>query len=208
MAAIQTGRFAQTIPASWGPWQIHCSRELWNSHFLRVAVDEVTRPDGKPGEHVVVAIKPGVCVLALDPGGCLRMTREFHYAIGRESIEAVSGGIDGNETALDCAKRELREELGWEAISWKVLTTVDPFTSILVSPTVVFLASGLRRVATDREGTEQIEELAIPLEEAVQRVASGGITHAPTAVGILLVARQLASPGAGAGVSLQPGRSA
>jgi 8-oxo-dGTP pyrophosphatase MutT (NUDIX family) len=43
------------------------------------------------------------------------LTREFRYAIGRESIEVAGGGIDEEESPLEAARREAREELGVDA---------------------------------------------------------------------------------------------
>jgi ADP-ribose pyrophosphatase len=151
-------------------------------------VDEVTRPDGKPGEHVVVAIKPGVCVLALDADQHLLLTREYHYAVARETIEAVSGGIEPGEPAEACARRELAEELGLAAGRLERLMTVDPFTAIMVSPTELFVATELTAVEARPEGSEQISPVRMSLAEGLQLVQSGQITHAPTCIGILWLA--------------------
>jgi ADP-ribose pyrophosphatase len=182
------GRFRLELPCEAGPWKVHASRDLVHNRFARIAVDQVTRPDGLPGEHIVVAIKPGICVLALDADGHLLLTREYHYAVARETIEGVSGGIEPGETATDSARRELREELGIEASSLEPLTTVDPFTAIMVSPTELFVATGLSRIPPRPEGSEKIVEVRLGLGEALQMVWTGQITHAPTCIGILWLA--------------------
>ena len=191
---MKMGRFESGI-GTFGPWTINQTRDVFANSFVRMAVDDVTRPDGNPGEHVVVAIKPGVCVLALDDENILSLTREFHYAIGRDSLEAVSGGIDPGESSLECAHRELQEELGLVAKKMEYLTTVDPFTSIMVSPTQIFLATGLNRVEARPEATELITEVKVSLAEAVQKVSRGEITHAPSCVGILLAAARFRGTG-------------
>ena len=147
--------------------------------------------DGKDGQHVVVKIKAGVCVVAVDSDRNIHLTKEFYYAVGRDSIEAVSGGVEPDEDADLTAKRELQEELGLEAESWKFLTTVDPFTTIMASPTRLYLATGLSEVDTDPEGTELIEHVVIPLADAAKMVASGEITHAPSCVAILMADQNL-----------------
>ena len=68
--------------------------------------------------------------------------------IGRDSIEGVSGGIEPGETARGTAERELEEELGLRAERWTELGTVDPFTTIVVSPTRLYLAEGLTQGPT------------------------------------------------------------
>ena len=171
----------------YGPWKITDTREVYRDPFVTLKVDQVIRPDGLPGQHVVVGIKPGVCVLALDAQQNVHLTREFHYAVGRETIEAVSGGIDSGEDPDVAASRELQEEMGLVAERMAYLTTLDPFTSCMVSPTRLYLATGLSEVPSNPEGTEQIETTVMPLAVAVQRVLSGEITHAPTCVLLLRI---------------------
>ena len=167
---------------SHGPWKIKKTHEVYRDDYIRLWVDDVIRPDGADGQHVVVSMKPGVCVLAIDDEHNLHLTQEFHYGIGRDSIEAVSGGIEPGEDPDVTARRELQEELGLCARDWKFVTTVDPFTTILLSPTRIYFASGLSEVESNPEGTEQIERVIITMEDAVARILSGEISHAPTCV--------------------------
>lgn len=169
-----------------GPWTIKSTEHVYSDPFVRLSVDQVVRPDGKDGQHVVVHIKPGVCVLAIDANHNVHLTKEFHYAVGRDSIECVSGGVEPGEDADLTAERELQEELGLVAESWQFLTTVDPFTTIMESPTRLYLATDLSSVDDNPEGTEQIEHVVFPLAEAVKMVATGKITHAPSCIAILL----------------------
>lgn len=174
-------------PRPHGPWLIHSTHETYEDPYVRLWVDQVTRPDGRPGQHVVVEMKPGVCVLAIDDDDHVCLTSEFHYAVGRISLEGVSGGIEPDEDPLVTAQRELAEELGLQATDWEYLTTVDPFTTIIRSPTRLYAARGLSACPTQPEGTEVIELVKIPLSEALAQVHSGEISHAPTCVGLLLL---------------------
>jgi ADP-ribose pyrophosphatase len=172
-----------------GPWQIVRTLPVYRDPWLEVDRDEVIRPDGDPGTHCVVRMKPGVCVLARDADGAVYLTEEFHYAIGRLSLEGVSGGIEPGEEPLATAQRELQEELGLAATSWQAMGVVDPFTSIIHSPTQLYLAEGLSFVADAPEGTERIRRVKLPWVNAVEMVIGGQITHAPTCVLLLLVDR-------------------
>jgi ADP-ribose pyrophosphatase len=131
-------------------------------------------------------MKPGVCVLPIDYDQNVYLTSEFHYAIGRISLEGVSGGIEPDEAPETTAVRELQEELGLVAGHWEYLTSVDPFTTIVGSPTRLFLATQLSQVARAPEGTEQIETVKLPLLTALEKVGTGEISHAPTCVAILM----------------------
>ena len=174
-----------------GPWQIVESNEKYRDPWVTLTRDEVIRPDGQPGSYVVVNLKPGVCVLALDEADNVYLTREFHYGVGRITVEAVSGGIDAGEDPLVCAKRELQEEVGVHAADWTDLGTTDPFTANVVSPTAMFLAQQLTFGETSLEGTEIIERVKCPFADAIDWAMSGRITHSPSCVTILKAARLL-----------------
>jgi ADP-ribose pyrophosphatase len=167
-----------------GPWQIVKRHEVYRDPWIVLHKDDVIRPDGQPGTFSVVHVKAGVCVLAVD-NGVAYLTEEFHYGVGRITVEAVSGGIEPGETALLTAQRELREELGIRAVDWLDLGVCDPFTSSVVSPTRLFLARGLDIGEQAPEGTERIRRLAVPVAEAVAMVVDGRITHGPSCVLIL-----------------------
>ncbi|MBD3674469.1 MAG: NUDIX hydrolase [Planctomycetaceae bacterium] len=181
----------QFIMTQHGPWFINSSADVYSDPWLSVRCDQVTRPDGKPGTHSVVTIKPGVSVLAMDEDQNVYLTDEFHYAIGRDSLETVSGGIDGEESPEQAARRELQEELGLLAEELIPLGTVDPFTSSLYSPTKLFLARGLTETETNPDGTELIRRIQMPFAEAVEKVMSSEITHAPSGILILKTERWL-----------------
>lgn len=168
-----------------GPWKIVQSREIYRDPWIGVRVDDVIRPDGKPGIHSIIDIKPGVCVLAVDAERNVYLTEEFHYAVGRVTLEAVSGGIESGETPLETAQRELAEELGLIAGKWSELGVVDPFTANVVSPTRLFLAQELTLTDTKHEGTELIRRVEVPFGEAMRMLADGRITHGPTWVLLL-----------------------
>ncbi|MEX2285546.1 MAG: NUDIX hydrolase [Planctomycetaceae bacterium] len=165
-----------------GPWQIVKSHEVYRDPWLSVRKDDVIRPDGQPGTHSVVTVKSGVCVLALDDANNVYLTEEFHFGVGRVTLEAVSGGTEPNEQPLETAQRELREELGIDAEHWIDVGVVDPLTASVVSPTRLYLARTLHLGSPSPEGTEHIRCIKMPLAEAVRKVLDSEITHGPSCV--------------------------
>ncbi len=101
-----------------GPWRVKSSKVVYQNPWIKVTEDQVIRPDGKPGIFGVVEQKHGVCVVPIDNVGNVYLIKEYKYAIGRISTEIVAGGVDQDETLLQAAKRELKEEAGIIAKKW------------------------------------------------------------------------------------------
>lgn len=175
-----------------GPWRIQETAEKYRDSFLTLQVDRVTRPDGEPGTYSTVDMKPGVAILPLDEDGKTLLTRQFRYALGRESIEVACGGVDEGESPIEAARREAREELGVEAGDWMDLGHFDLDTSIVRCRVDLFVARSLTFTETDREGTETIETFKVPFEDACRMVLKGEITHGPSCV-LIFKARNVLS---------------
>jgi len=168
-----------------GPWLIKKTVRKYKNPWIEVSEDQVIRPDGKSGIFGVVKMKPGISVLPLDNNGFVYLTEEFHYAIGQNSIEVVSGAIENNEKPLNAAKRELKEELGIEAEEWIDLGLINPFTTVIKSPAYLFLARKLKFTQANPEGTEVIKLIKVKLNKAVEMVMDSEITHGPSCALIL-----------------------
>lgn len=173
-----------------GPWKIKETICKYKNPWVDVREHKVIRPDGKEGIYGVVDIIHGSQILPMDDQDNVYLTKEFRFAIGRESIEVPGGAIDEGENPLTAAKRELKEELGIEASEWVSLGNFDPFTSVVKCPAYLFVAKGLRFKSHNREGTELIETIKVPFSEAVKMVMEGKITHGATCF-LILKASQL-----------------
>lgn len=167
-----------------GPWTIKKSQSVFKNDFLEVFNDKVVQPDGKNGEYATVQMKPGVCTLAVDDEDNVYLTRQFRYALGRESLEVIAGGIEGGEP-LENAKREIKEEMGIEAEEWIDLGAAETDTSIIHSPAHFFVARKLQFGKPKREGTEAMKPVKIPFDTAVTKVLNGEIVHALSCLLIL-----------------------
>lgn len=168
-----------------GPWTINETVLKYRNQFIEVKEDQVIQPDGEPGRYSTVMMKPGVSVLALDADGFVYLANQFRYAVGRESLEVVSGAIDEGEEAEAAARRELSEEAGIEAGELISLGQLDLDTSIVNCPASLFLARDLSFGESDQEGTERIALKKMKLDEAVARIMRSDITHGPTCALIL-----------------------
>jgi 8-oxo-dGTP pyrophosphatase MutT (NUDIX family) len=174
-----------TMVRQHGPWRIEESSKRYTSPFLDLYEDRVAKPDGTPGTYATVTLKPGVAVLPVTDAGEVHLTRQFRYAVGRDSVEVACGAIENDEEPPLAAERELREELGLVGGNWTDLGTFDLDTSIVRCPVRLFVVGALRTTSVDPDPTERIRRVTVSFDEAVGMVMNGDITHAPSCVLIL-----------------------
>jgi len=174
-----------------GPFILLTSRDVYRNPWISVREDKVIRPGGTEGIFGVVEMKAGSSVLALTDDNEVFLVREYKYGIEHDSIESISGAIDGSETPLETAKRELKEELGLEASEWIDLGIVNPFTTIINSPNYMFLARGLTVGENNPDDGEILHTIKMPFSEVVDMVMNGEITHSASCVLVLKAERYL-----------------
>jgi ADP-ribose pyrophosphatase len=113
-------------------------------------------------------------------------------------LEIPAGTLDVHEGVIEdpdgAARRELEEETGHRAATWRKLAefwTAPGFTSELMR---LYLATGLTGVA-DGEGRlapdedEHLELRHVALDEALRLVETGGLTDAKSILGVLWLDR-------------------
>ena len=178
------------------PYTLVSSKTVYsNPPWMQVREDHVLNVKGEDQIFGVTTIYSGVSVLALDDQLNTYLVNEFHYALDAESLEAVSGGRhEHDESFLDCAKRELREETGIVAEHWVKLGVIQPLTTIFSCPQHLFLARKLQFTQSNPDKTEDIALIKLPLADAVEKVFKSEIVHAPSAVLILKADAYLKKP--------------
>lgn len=181
-------------PVFSGPWTRHSRRVAYDNAWITVWHDEVTRPDGAPGIYGVVHYdNVAVGVVALDEVDQILLVGQHRYALGAYSWEIPEGGVPASELALDGARRELREETGWEAATWQELARCHLSNSVSDELAVLYLASGLTAGPATPEGTEALAIRWLPFDEALAMTLDGRITDAMTMIALQRLALLRAS---------------
>ena len=108
--------------------------------------------------------------------------------------ELPAGRIDEGESPLRAACRELLEETGYTARSWKRILHFYVSPGFLDETMTIYLARRLKPGQAKPEADEKIATRFFPLSEAVTMATDGRIRDAKTMVGILWLARQNRTP--------------
>jgi 8-oxo-dGTP pyrophosphatase MutT (NUDIX family) len=172
-------------PVASGPWTRQGRRIAYENAWLTVWHDEVTRPDGSPGVYGVVHMTNlAAGALVLDEADRVLLVGQHRYALDAYSWEIPEGGVPAGETALDGARRELREETGVEATDWRELARIHLSNSVSDELAVVFLATGLTHGTAEPDPTEDLEIRWLPFDEVLAMTHNGAITDAMTVVAV------------------------
>jgi ADP-ribose pyrophosphatase len=177
------------------PWRTEASRVVFENQRLRLIQDQVIQPDGGPGDYVYVQVRgPIVAIVAVDDDRQVYLVRQWRYPWRANSWEIPSGGGTPEETPLECAQRELAEEVGLCASDWQSLgggrssATIDGDWHF-------FLARGLATEPSGqhaRDGSEHdLITQRVPLATAVDAALDGRIMHGMSVVGLVRAARRL-----------------
>jgi ADP-ribose pyrophosphatase len=147
-----------------------------------------------------------VAVLAIDAQDRVLLVRQYRVAVGELLLEVPAGTLDiaDDGTIEDpdlAARRELEEETGMRAGSWRKVArfyTAPGFTSELMH---LYLATDLTVADVDRLGPDDDEHLLLeplPVNEAIAAAERGEFADAKTLVALLWLGRERAATSRGA----------
>jgi ADP-ribose pyrophosphatase len=163
------------------------SELLLKTKKFNVVRETIPTPGGKAKTREIVR-HPGACVLVPlldDDRVCL--IRNFRISVNETLIELPAGTLEPNEPPQVTAERELIEETGYRAAKIELLHEFFLSPGILDERMHLYLATGLTPGPTAREDGEEIENLVVPWDEAIDLVFRGQIKDAKTIVGLLWV---------------------
>jgi 8-oxo-dGTP pyrophosphatase MutT (NUDIX family) len=164
-------------------------RVAYENPWITVWHDDVDRPDGSPGIYGVVHFANlAAGVVAIDADDRMVLVGQHRYTLDAWSWEIPEGGVPAGEAPLEGAQRELREETGVAASTWRELAQVDLSNSISDERAVLFLATDLTLGEATPEPTEALEIRWVPFAEALSMTLDGRITDVMSVAAIQRVA--------------------
>ncbi|HYL89113.1 MAG TPA: NUDIX hydrolase, partial [Burkholderiales bacterium] len=129
-------------------------------------------------------------IVAQAEDGRYLVTRQYRHGPGRVCLTLPGGALDAGETPLDAARRELREETGYEAQRWRSLGSYTVNANYGCGTAHFFAAEGARKtMAVDSGDLEHTELVLLSKEELLGALDRGEFAAMGAAAAILLAIR-------------------
>ena len=162
------------------------SKTVYEGKIARVRVDEFIYPDGSTATREVVGHPGAVAIVAYDEQHMF-MVRQPREAVGEEALlELPAGKLDvKGETPLECAQRELAEEIGKSAGDWRELRSFYTSPGFANERVWLFLATELYDTPERRQTDERIQIVEFPLDDL--DTAIGRCEDAKSLIGLMML---------------------
>lgn len=162
---------------------------VFDGKIIRLEHWTVKLPNGNLALREVACHPGASAVVALDDDNNIILVQQYRAPIGRLTLEIPAGKFDHvGEDPLLCAQRELSEETGYIADSWRKLTVLETTPGFCNERIHIYLATGLKPGDTHPDEDEFVATTRMPLKEAVAKVMDGTFRDGKTALAIMMAA--------------------
>ena len=172
------------------PETVTSTREIYRGRIVTLKVKNVVLHSGRETTRDIIEHPGAVVIVAPDSEGRVAMVRQYRSAVDRFLLEVPAGTREVGEDAADCARRELREEMGVYAANWYPLVDFYSAPGFCTELLSAYVATDHSPSSTQPEEDELIERIWVPLSTIPDLIASREIVDAKT-IASLLTFREL-----------------
>jgi|ERR1051326_7304330 ADP-ribose pyrophosphatase len=174
--------------------QVLSSKLAYKGPAFWVTTDQVLEPTGVQGRRDIVRHTGSVVIMPVNESGRepqVLLVRQYRHAAEQFLWELCAGRIDAGEKELPAAKRELEEETGYTARSWKRILKYYASPGFVAETMAIYLARGLKAGPAHPEEDEVIQVRFFPLSKIVSQISAGRVQDGKTICGVLWLAQNL-----------------
>jgi ADP-ribose pyrophosphatase len=170
------------------------SEKIFHGRIFDLFIEEIQEKDGSIHKSEIISHPGGGVVIPLFDDGNILLVRQYRYPHKKFILEAPAGKLEPNEDPLDCAKRELIEETGYNADKFEKLTALYTTPGFCNEIIYIYLATGLKKSSQGQNldaGEQSLTVETLPLTRAIEMINNGEIADGKTIVGILLTEQKI-----------------
>jgi ADP-ribose pyrophosphatase len=161
------------------------SVERFRSPIFRVTEDHAVEPGGFEIKRAIVQHRGSAVMMAVDAKRRILLVRQYRLPARRFLWELPAGRLDEGETPLAAARRELAEETGCRARTWKKLVSFFPSPGFLSEKMTIYVATNLTEGEAAPMDDERIQTRWFQVSELKRMIHTGRIIDGKTIVGVL-----------------------
>ena len=160
-------------------WKVLQSDYLIRNKWLTVRKDYVKLSNGFiVDDYYVLEYPDWVTVIAITEDGKYVMERQYRHGIQKTCYELCGGTVEKGEEVIETARRELKEETGYEGGEWEFFSTTAPNPAAMTNLCYTFVARGVFKSGEQSlEKTEDIDVCEMTEKELLKVMKSGQITQ-------------------------------
>ena len=166
------------------------SQTVFDGEIFDLVVKKVRLPNGAVARREIVEHNGAVGMVPIADNGDLILVRQYRLPVERELLEIPAGRLEPGEEPLDCARRELQEEIGYFPNSLEHLTTVCVAPGYSGELIHLYLARDLTPSRLSPDEDEFVDLVRVSFGEALEMIDSGEIVDSKTLIALMLVARR------------------
>ncbi|MGH7439352.1 MAG: NUDIX hydrolase [Polyangiaceae bacterium] len=166
-------------PPRLAPWRRLRAETVGTYRVIDVVKVAFEDGAGKPrGDAFTIRCADWCNVIALTPDGQVVFVWQYRFGSEALSLEIPGGMIDPGESPEEAARRELREESGYEIDSIELLVSSYPNPAVQNNRCYTFVARGARKTAeTGFDAQEELETTLLPAARIGELLDTGEVAH-------------------------------